>query len=127
MSDNIIILLKPDCKERGLEDTIIKEISSKTQIILRSYHEKSEKLTEILKAHYKEHLHKDFYDNLIREMQRGPICAIWCKGNVNEIREFCMNIREKYKMDITNNTIHCSDTPQSGDREFKLWFPFTNV
>lgn len=127
MSDNIVILLKPDCKERDLENTVIKEISGKTEIILRNYYEKSEKLTEILKVHYEEHSHKDFYDNLIREMERGPICAIWCKGNVNEIREFCMGIREKYKVDVANNTVHCSDTAENGNREFKLWFPFKNV
>ena len=80
-----------------------------------------------LERHYAEHKGKAFYGNLITQMTAGPVVAyqfeVPSNLTVGLARKLCMKLRAELAQDKTNNSVHCSDSPQSAQREMEIWFP----
>jgi len=84
--------------------------------------------------HYAEHAGKPFYDGLLNFVTSSPVLVLAIRG-VNAIA-VCRNligatngqkaapgtIRGDYGMSGGNNLVHGSDSPESAERELKLWF-----
>lgn len=121
---NALILIKPDAIERGIEGTILSQITQFGTIVHICDVVMTEELCD---QHYKDHLAKPFYPGLKAEMVGGKLIAIELetKLGVIETRKFCESIRKTY-VDNTyvgpRNVIHCSDSEEAAERECALWF-----
>lgn len=85
-------------------------------------------------THYAEHKGKSFYDNLISYIISGPVVAMAIEGDeaIQLVRRLCGptavceslpgTIRGDYCMHTNHNIIHASDSPESAERELKLFF-----
>lgn len=93
----------------------------------------------ILEQHYAEHVGKPFYEPLLEFMQSGPIVALIVEGNrvIEGFRSLAGvtdptvaapgTIRGDLARDqgtkVVQNLVHGSDSPESAEREIKIFFP----
>ncbi|SJZ52989.1 nucleoside diphosphate kinase [Pilibacter termitis] len=137
MTERTLILVKPDGVRRGLIGSVLHRIERKGYVIVEI--QKCRATEEILAQHYQEHVEKSFYPELVEFMTSGDVVAIVAEG-VNIIHGFRVmmgttqptdalpgTIRGDYGRDWDNNEIqnivHGSDSPESAEREIKIWFP----
>ncbi|HPO02042.1 nucleoside-diphosphate kinase [Treponema zuelzerae] len=85
-------------------------------------------------THYAEHKGKSFYDGLIQYIISGPVVAMVIEGDeaVQLVRKICGptavceslpgTIRGDFCLHTNLNIIHSSDSPESAERELKLFF-----
>lgn len=85
-------------------------------------------------THYAEHKGKSFYDGLITYIISGPVVAMVIEGDeaIKLVRRICGptavceslpgTIRGDFCMHTNLNIIHSSDSPESAERELKLFF-----
>lgn len=85
-------------------------------------------------THYAEHKGKSFYDDLISYIISGPVVAMAIEGDeaIQLVRRLCGptavceslpgTIRGDYCLHTNHNIIHSSDSPESAERELKLFF-----
>lgn len=85
-------------------------------------------------THYAEHKGKSFYDKLIEYIISGPVVAMCIEGDeaVQLVRRIAGptavtesmpgTIRGDYCLHTNHNIIHASDSPESAERELKLFF-----
>ena len=127
-----LIFLKPDAVQRGLIGPIVSRFEAKGLTFVGM------KLTsvsrELAQKHYAEHEGKPFYDGLIDFVTSSPVLVLAIRG-VNAIA-VCRTligatngqkadpgtIRGDYGMSGGYNLVHGSDSPESAERELKLWF-----
>lgn len=80
----------------------------------------------IVRQHYLEHRHKEFYPNLMGFMSSGPTAAIAAQtASIPDLREAIGVFRKMNGAEGPANLLHCSDSEISGEREWYLWFPST--
>ncbi|MEZ6135661.1 MAG: nucleoside-diphosphate kinase [Pirellulaceae bacterium] len=127
-----LVLLKPDCIERRLMGQIIARFEAKGLNIVAM---KMLRVTpELSKQHYAEHVSKPFYPSLEEFITSAPIVALAVEGLdvIRLIREMLgatngLNaapgtIRGDYSSSRQMNLVHASDSPESAQRELKLYF-----
>ena len=116
--ERTLVILKPDCIERGLMLDVLTDLCYEP-IKARLFRP----FRDIWSFHYHEHVGKDFYDRLVAQMQSGPIFAMTTGGvdAINLVRERTKYIREKYGSVGPRNLIHSSDGPDSARYELNLW------
>ena len=85
-------------------------------------------------THYAEHKGKSFYDGLIQYIISGPVVAMVIEGDeaVQLVRKICGptavceslpgTIRGDFCLHTNLNIIQSSDSPESAERELKLFF-----
>ena len=89
-----------------------------------------------LARHYEEHVGKGFYDDLVAFMSRGPAVVLVVEGpaetykvvrtlmGATNPRESAPGtIRGDLGIELTENLVHGSDSPESAAREISIWFP----
>jgi nucleoside-diphosphate kinase len=90
---------------------------------------------ELADQHYAEHVEKAFYPPLRDFVTSGPLVALVLEGDeaIEVIR--ALNgatdgrkaapgtIRGDLSLSNRENLVHGSDSPESADREIKIWFP----
>ena len=126
------VLLKPDAVRRRLIGEIVGRFEAKGLVV-----EKLELITvspELAEKHYGEHKGKPFYQPLVDFITGGPSVAICLSGAsaVSVVRKMMGatkftdaesgTIRGDYAHDMTENLVHGSDSPESAERELKLFF-----
>lgn len=84
---------------------------------------------------YQEHRERPFYQDLVKSMTSGPVVLMVLEGNqaVSKNRELMGatdpkkaekgTIRADFAKDVTQNTVHGSDSPESARREILFFFP----
>ncbi|GAA2992451.1 nucleoside-diphosphate kinase [Kitasatospora sp. NPDC058063] len=134
MSQRTLVLLKPDAVRRGLAGEIISRIERKAgwrfaAVELRTF----ERAT--LEQHYAEHVGRPFYEPLLEFMTSGPSIALIVEGEevvkgirmlagaTNPLEAGAGTIRGDYATITRENLIHASDSPESAEREIKIFFP----
>jgi nucleoside-diphosphate kinase len=125
-------MVKPDGVQRGLCGEIVnrfekkglKLVAMKLMVIPK----------DVAENHYGEHKGKKFYDSLISYITSGPVLAmVWegdnavavCRnmmGKTNPQESAPGTIRGDYGMQTGMNLIHGSDSPESAEREIKIFF-----
>ncbi|GAK11224.1 nucleoside-diphosphate kinase [Geomicrobium sp. JSM 1781026] len=126
------IMVKPD----GVKRQLIGEIVSRFEA--RGYVLKEAKLMNISKetaeSHYGEHSDKPFFGELVDFITSGPAFAmIWEGENVILNARTMMGatnpkdatpgtIRGDFAVNVGQNVIHGSDSPESATREIELFF-----
>ena len=130
--DRTLILVKPDAFARGLTGEIIARFERKG---LRIVALKQMVVTEELATqHYAEHDGKPFFGELVEFITSGPIVAMVLEGEsaikaarqvigaTNPLEAAPGSIRGDFAIAVGQNMVHGSDSPESGEREAKLFF-----
>ena len=126
------VMVKPDGVRRGLVGQIINRLETKGLTL------KAMKLMRIdpqlASQHYREHQDKPFYDELVQFITSGPVVAmVWEGREATSVVRLVMGatdptkaapgtIRGDLALDLTQNVVHGSDSPESATREIMLYF-----
>jgi nucleoside-diphosphate kinase len=133
MTQRTLVLLKPDAVRRGLIGNILSRFEAKGLTIVAMQH----RTIDAAKAdeHYAEHVDKDFYPPLRAFVTSGPLVALLLEGEeaVEVVRATNGatdgrkaapgTIRGDLSLSNRENLVHGSDSPESAEREIKIWFP----
>ncbi len=133
MSQQSLVLIKPDAVSRGLVGEVISRFERKglviEELVMRTMD------AELADAHYAEHVEKPFYPPLKEFMTSAPLVAMIVSGDeaIPAIRALAGatdgrkaeagTIRGDYSLSNRENLVHASDSPESAAREIALWFP----
>jgi nucleoside-diphosphate kinase len=128
-----LVLVKPDGVRRGLVGEVIRRIEAKT---LKISALKVMQITrELAEEHYAEHVDKPFFEDLVSFITSGPVVAMAVEGEgatavvrilmgaTNPAESAPGTIRGDFGLQITENIVHGSDSPESAKRELDLYFP----
>jgi nucleoside-diphosphate kinase len=132
MSDRTLVLCKPDAVERRLVGEIISRFERKG---LRIAEMRMMTIDEDLAGrHYAEHVDKPFFKDLVTFITRGPVVAMIVEGPeapavvrtimgaTNPRQAAPGTIRGDLAVELTENLVHGSDSPESAVREIGLFF-----
>lgn len=136
-TEQTLILVKPDGVRRGLVGEVVSRIEKKGYVISSMRMLSAER--SMLEKLYAEHNGKPFYEPLIEFMMSGPIVALIAQGArvVEGFRALAGatdptvaapgSIRGDLARDqgakVVQNVVHGSDSPESAQREIKIFFP----
>ncbi len=130
--DRTLILVKPDAFARGLSGEIIARFERKGLKIaaLRSMIVSR----ELAERHYAEHAERPFFGELVDFITSGPIVAMVLEGPdavkaarqvigaTNPLEAATGSIRGDFAIEMGENMVHGSDSPESAARESELFF-----
>jgi nucleoside-diphosphate kinase len=131
--DRTLILVKPDAFARSLTGEIIARFERKGLRIVALRH--MTVASELAERHYAEHSEKPFFGELVSFITSGPIVAMVLEGvdAVKAARQAIGatspldaapgSIRGDFAIEMGQNMVHGSDSPESADREAALFFP----
>ncbi|MGN1063874.1 MAG: nucleoside-diphosphate kinase [Thermoguttaceae bacterium] len=130
--ERTFVMLKPDALERGLIGEIISRLERKglkpVRFLWRAVS------PELAAKHYERLTSKPFYPLLEAYITRGPVLAsIWegrdavavvrrLVGATDPALAEAGTIRGDFGLDVTENLIHASDSPEAVEREIGLFF-----
>jgi nucleoside-diphosphate kinase len=135
-TERTLVLVKPDGVRRGLVGEVLRRIEAKGYRTVAL--EQRTATRELLEQHYAEHVGKPFYEPLVAFMLSGPVVAAVVEGE--RVIEACRtlmgatdptkalpgSIRGDLGRDwggaVQENLVHGSDSPESAQREIKIWF-----
>lgn len=132
MSEQTLIVIKPDAVERKLTGTILSRFENKGFLVkeLKSYIFTKEKAEEFYSAHQ----NKPFFNELVSFISSSTVvaCILIGENAINVVRQMIGStrsfeaqpgtIRGDYGLGITNNIIHASDSNESFIKESKVIF-----
>jgi nucleoside-diphosphate kinase len=130
--DRTLILVKPDAFARGLTGEIIARFERKGLRILGLRHMTVTR--ELAERHYAEHSERPFFGELVEFITSGPIVAMVLEGAgaVRAARQVIGatdpleaapgSIRGDFAVEMGQNMVHGSDSPESAAREASLFF-----
>jgi nucleoside-diphosphate kinase len=131
--DRTLILVKPDAFARSLTGEIIARFERKGLRILALRH--MTVTSELAQSHYAEHSEKPFFGELVEFISSGPIVAMVLEGvdavkaarqvigATNPLDAATGSIRGDLAIEMGQNMVHGSDSPESAAREAALFFP----
>jgi nucleoside-diphosphate kinase len=127
-----LLIVKPDGVQRGLVGEILRRAESKG---LRIAEMRLMKIDRTLaEEHYAEHREKPFFGELVAFITSGPVVVARLEGEgAIDVWRTMMGptdpaaappgtIRGDFGLIITQNLVHGSDSPESAERELKLFF-----
>ena len=131
--ERTLILIKPDAFARGLSGEIIARFERKglrlvaMQLLTMS--------RDMAAKHYAEHEGKGFYEELVTFITSGPLVAMVIEGEqavvaarqvigaTDPLQATTGSIRGDFAVEVGQNMVHGSDSPESAAREVALFFP----
>jgi nucleoside-diphosphate kinase len=131
--ERTLILVKPDAFARGLSGEIIARFEQKGLKIVAARHMTVNE--QLASEHYAEHRERPFFGELVEFITSGPIIALVFEGEsaikaarqvigaTNPLEAAPGSIRGDFAIEVGQNMVHGSDSPESGERESKLFFP----
>ena len=133
MSERTLVLIKPDGVRRGLAGEVLSRIERKgLRIVAMDLRVVGRDLAE---THYAEHAEKPFYGSLVEFITSGPLVAKVVEGPraieafralagaTDPVKATPGTIRGDYALEVQDNIVHGSDSPDSAEREIKIFFP----
>ena len=131
--ERTLILIKPDAVRRRLAAEILGRIEA------RGFEISGGKLItasrELGEEHYAEHSQKPFFGELVEFITSGPTWALVVEGDgaiatlratigaTDPAKAAPGTIRGDFALEVQNNIVHGSDSPESAAREVALFFP----
>jgi nucleoside-diphosphate kinase len=128
-----LVLVKPDAVARGLTGEIIGRLERKGLKLVALEQRTVER--SVAEEHYGEHNGKPFFGELVDFITSAPLVAIVAEGPraveavralmgvTDPVKSAPGSIRGDYALEIGQNLVHGSDSPESAAREVKLFFP----
>jgi nucleoside-diphosphate kinase len=133
LSERTLVLIKPDGVRRGLTGEVLARIERKgLRIAAMDLRTVGKDLAE---THYAEHVGKPFYGSLVEFITSGPLVALVAEGPraieafralagaTDPVKAGPGTIRGDYALEVQDNIVHGSDSPDSAEREIKIFFP----
>ncbi len=136
MTEQTLVLIKPDGVKRNLIGEIISRIETKGYTIVDV--RKFTPSRELLVKHYAEHEGKPFFEPLVEFMMSGDVVALCVEGNrvIEGFRAMAGatdptvaaagtirgDLGRDWGLKVQQNLVHGSDSPESASRELALWF-----
>jgi len=131
--ERTLVIAKPDAVRRGLAGEILARIERKgLRVVAGKFFTIDDGLA---RRHYAEHDGKPFFSDLLSFITSGPVLALVVEGpEAASVVRALMGptnpreappgtIRGDYAVEITENLVHGSDSPESARREVGLFFP----
>jgi nucleoside-diphosphate kinase len=131
--ERTLILIKPDAFARNLSGEIIARFERKgLRLVALNLMTMSRDLAA---RHYAEHEGKGFYDELVTFITSGPLVAMVLEGEqavvaarqvigaTDPLKATTGSIRGDFAIEVGQNMVHGSDSPESAAREVGLFFP----
>lgn len=136
MTQQTLVLIKPDGVKRNLIGEIIRRIEAKGYVVVDL--KKFTPSIELLHAHYAEHEGKPFFEPLVEFMHSGDVVALCIEGDqvIEGFRSLAGatnptaaapgtirgDLGRDWGLKVQQNLVHGSDSPESATRELALWF-----
>ncbi len=133
LSERTLILIKPDGVRRGLIGDVLSRIERKGLRVVAMDLRTMD--TETAETHYAEHVSKPFFGSLVEFITSGPLVALVAEGPraveafrmlagaTDPVKAAAGTIRGDCALEVQDNIVHGSDSPDSAEREIKIFFP----
>lgn len=134
MTERTLILIKPDGVRNGHIGDIISRIERKGLKLVAMDLRVADR--ETAEKHYAEHKDKPFFGELVDFITSAPLVAgvvegpraieAWRQlaGGTDPVSKATPgSIRGDFALEVGENIVHGSDSPESAEREIKIWFP----
>ena len=133
MPERTLILVKPDAVRRNLIGDVISRIERKGLKVVAMDLRTIDR--ETAQAHYAEHTGKSFFADVVDFITSGPVVALVAEGEraveafrglagaTDPVKALPGTIRGDYAMEVGENIVHGSDSPEAAGREIKIFFP----
>jgi nucleoside-diphosphate kinase len=131
-AESTLLIVKPDGVRRGLVGEVLRRIEAKGLRIAEMRLMTIDRATA--EEHYGEHREKAFFGELVTFITSGPVVVARLEGEgAIDVWRTLMGptdpagappgtIRGDLGLIITENVVHGSDSPESAERELKLFF-----
>ena len=133
MPERTLILVKPDAVRRNLIGEVISRIERKGLKLIAMDLRTIDRVTA--EAHYTEHAEKPFFRGVVEFITGGPAVALVAEGEraieafralagaTDPVKAAPGTIRGDFALQVAQNIVHGSDSPESAEREIKIFFP----
>ena len=133
MSERTLVLVKPDGVRRGLVGEVVTRLERKGLTLVAM--ELRTLARETAEEHYGEHRERPFFGELVDFITGGPLVAMVVEGPraveavrtlmgvTDPVKSAPGSLRGDYALEIGQNLVHGSDSPESAEREIKIFFP----
>jgi len=133
VTEQTLVLIKPDGVERGLVGEVLARIERRGYRIVAM--DMRTITAEVAGQHYGEHRDKPFFADLVAFITGGPLVAAVIEGEgvigawrtmmgaTNPVNAAPGTIRGDLATSTQTNVTHGSDSPESAAREIALFFP----
>ncbi|MCA1719140.1 MAG: nucleoside-diphosphate kinase [Actinobacteria bacterium] len=130
--EQTLVLVKGDGVKRRLVGEIIRRIEAK-DLDIRTM-QLMDVSRELAEEHYAEHREKPFFEELVEFITTTPVVAMQIEGDgaigvmrrlmgaTNPAEAAPGTIRGDLALSLPDNLVHGSDSPESAERELKLFF-----
>jgi nucleoside-diphosphate kinase len=131
--ERTLVLVKPDGVRRGLAGEVISRLERKGLRLVAMELRNLDRATA--EAHYAEHAERPFFGELVEFITGGPLVALVVEGPnavaatrrvmgvTNPVEATPGSLRGDYALEIGQNLVHGSDSPESAAREIGIFFP----
>ncbi len=132
-AERSLVLVKPDGVARGLVGQVLARLEAKGLRLVAA--ELRTLTTEVAEEHYGEHRERPFFGSLVEFITSGPLLALVVEGPraieafralagaTDPVKAAPGTIRGDFALEVQNNIVHGSDSPESAAREIALFFP----
>jgi nucleoside-diphosphate kinase len=132
-AERSLVLVKPDGVARGLVGQVIARLEAKGLRLVAA--ELRTLSTKVAEEHYAEHRERPFFGSLVEFITGGPLLALVVEGPraieafralagaTDPVKAAPGTIRGDFALEVQNNIVHGSDSPESAAREIALFFP----
>jgi nucleoside-diphosphate kinase len=132
-AERSLVLVKPDGVARGLVGQVVARLEAKGLRLVAA--ELRTLTTEVAEEHYAEHRERPFFGSLVEFITGGPLLALVVEGPraieafralagaTDPVKAAPGTIRGDFALEVQNNIVHGSDSPESAAREIALFFP----
>jgi nucleoside-diphosphate kinase len=133
VSERTLVLVKPDGVRRGLVGEVVTRLERKGLTLLAL--ELRTLSRDTAEEHYGEHRERPFFGELVEFITGGPLVALVVEGPraveavrtlmgvTDPVKSAPGSLRGDYALEIGQNLVHGSDSPESAVREIKIFFP----
>ena len=133
MTERTLVLVKPDGVRRGLVGEVVTRLERKGLTLVAM--ELRTLARETAEEHYGEHRERPFFGELVEFITGGPLVAIVVEGPraveavrtlmgvTDPVKSAPGSLRGDYALEIGQNLVHGSDSPESAQREIGIFFP----
>jgi len=133
VSQRTLILIKPDGVQRNVIGEVISRIETKGLKLVALEMRTID--TDTAHAHYAEHAEKPFFGSVVDFITGGPVVALVAEGEraieafralagaTDPVKALPGTIRGDFALEVGENMVHGSDSPEAAEREIKIFFP----
>jgi len=131
--ERTLVLVKPDGVRRGLVGEVVSRLERKGLTLVAMSLRTLDR--ETAERHYAEHVGKPFFEGLVEFITSGPLVAVVVEGPraveatrtlmgvTDPVKSAPGSLRGDFALEIGQNLVHGSDSPESAERETAIYFP----